>query len=106
MFEIDDHNDADSDGNRCETKNLMLTQTATDQGQCASDWLKWIVFVDFGVMVPMIMNTHHSLPATDVTFNDTTEMVSKTDMLLLQVKVVKLKVTIPEDIKVVCQIIK
>ncbi|MEZ4911712.1 MAG: T9SS type A sorting domain-containing protein [Saprospiraceae bacterium] len=46
MFEVDDNGDVDKDGNQCERRGLTLTNTATDQGQCASDWLKWTVFVD------------------------------------------------------------
>lgn len=71
MFEINDHNDADNDGNLCERKNLTLTQTATDQGQCASDWLKWVVFVDLWGDGTNDYEFSSFLPSNDVTFNDT-----------------------------------
>jgi hypothetical protein len=70
MYEINDHNDADNDGNRCETKSLMLTQTATDQGQCTSDWLKWIVFVDLNADGIMDYEYSSYLPFNDNSFND------------------------------------
>ncbi len=71
MFEINDHDDADNDGNRCEIRNLTLTQTATDQGQCASDWLKWIVFVDLWGDGTNDYEFSSFLPSNDATFNDT-----------------------------------
>ncbi|MBK9255733.1 MAG: T9SS type A sorting domain-containing protein [Saprospiraceae bacterium] len=71
MFEINDDNDADNDGNKCERKNLVLTQTATDQGQCASDWLKWVIFVDLWGDGTNDYEFSSFLPASDVTFNDT-----------------------------------
>jgi hypothetical protein len=46
MFEVNDNTDADNDGNKCELKGLVLTNTADDNGDCASKWLKWIVTVD------------------------------------------------------------
>src|SRR5690606_21816553 len=71
MFEINDHGDADQDGNICETKNLMLTQTATDQGICASNWLKWVVYVDLWGDGTNDYEFSSFLPASDGTFNDT-----------------------------------
>lgn len=71
MFEVNDNNDADNDGNLCERKNLTLTQTATDQGQCASDWLKWVVFVDLWGDGTNDYEFSSFLPNTDNTFNDT-----------------------------------
>lgn len=46
MYEVNDNADADGDGNKCELKNLVLTNSADDNGDCASRWLKWIVLVD------------------------------------------------------------
>ncbi len=46
MFEVNDHLDADNDGVICEARGVMLTQTAMDNGNCASDWLKWEVDID------------------------------------------------------------
>ena len=46
MFAVDDNNDANNNGNICERLSVVLTNNATDAGNCASDWLKWQVFVD------------------------------------------------------------
>lgn len=98
MFEIDDHGDADGDGNRCETKNLMLTMTATDQGQCASDWLKWIVFVDLWGDGTNDYEYSSFLPSTDVNFNDSNGNGIKDRYVAPTGQGGEVKVTIPEDI--------
>lgn len=46
MLAVNDHDDSDSDGNICEGVGLMLTNSAMDNGECASDWLKWEVRID------------------------------------------------------------
>ena len=46
MFEVNDNADVDADGNKCELKTLTLTNSADDNGDCASKWLKWVVLVD------------------------------------------------------------
>ncbi len=99
MFEIDDHGDADSDGNRCETKNLMLTMSATDQGQCASDWLKWIVFVDLWADGVNDYEYSTFLPSTDVNFNDSNGNGIKDRYVAATGQGGEVKVTIPEDIQ-------
>lgn len=99
MFEIDDHGDVDSDGNRCETKNLMLTMTATDQGQCASDWLKWIVFVDLWGDGTTDYEYSSFLPSTDVTFNDSNGNGIKDVYVSATGQGGEVKITIPEDIQ-------
>ncbi len=99
MFEIDDHGDADNDGNRCETKNLMLRQTATDQGQCASDWLKWIVFVDLWGDGTADYEYSSFLPSTDGTFNDSNGNGIKDRYVSPTGQGGEVKVTIPEDIQ-------
>ena len=71
VYEVNDHGDEDADGNICEIRNLTLTMTATDQGQCASDWLKWIVFVDLYGDGVNDYEYSSFLPSTDVTFDDT-----------------------------------
>jgi Dockerin type I domain/Secretion system C-terminal sorting domain len=98
MFEIDDHSDSDGDGNRCETKNLMLTQTATDQGQCSSDWLKWIVFVDLWGDGTYDYEYSSFLPSTDATFNDTNGNGYKDRYVSPTGQGGEVKITIPEDI--------
>ncbi|MCZ2100692.1 MAG: T9SS type A sorting domain-containing protein [Chitinophagales bacterium] len=71
VFEVNDHGDEDGDGNICEIRNLTLTMTATDQGQCASNWLKWIVNVDLYGDGVIDYEYSSFLPSTDVTFDDT-----------------------------------
>lgn len=99
MYEIDDHSDADGDGNRCETKNLMLTMTATDQGQCASDWLKWIAFVDLWADGTNDYEYSSFLPSTDVTFNDSNGNGIKDVYVSATGQGGQVKITIPEDIQ-------
>lgn len=98
MFEIDDHNDVDSDGNKCETRNLMLTMTATDQGQCASDWLKWIVFVDLWADGTNDYEYSSFLPSTDVNFNDSNGNGIRDRYVGPTGQGGEVKVTLPEDI--------
>jgi len=98
MFEINDHADSDGDGNRCETRNLMLTQTATDQGQCSSDWLKWIVFVDLWGDGTNDYEYSSFLPATDATFNDTNGNGIKDRYVAPTGQGGEVKITLPEDI--------
>jgi hypothetical protein len=52
-------------GNTCSVKDLVITQTADDQGQCASDWLKWIVFVDLWGDGTNDLEYSSFLPVTD-----------------------------------------
>ncbi len=46
MFAVNDNNDANGNGDICERLSTVLTNSASDAGDCASDWLKWQVFVD------------------------------------------------------------
>lgn len=98
MFEINDHGDADSDGNKCETKNLMLTKTATDQGICASDWLKWVVFVDLWGDGTNDYEFSSFLPSSDGTFNDTNGNGIPDRYVSPTGQGGEIKITIPEDI--------
>ena len=52
-------------GNTCTVRDLVITQTADDQGQCASDWLKWIVFVDLWGDGTNDLEYSSFLPVTD-----------------------------------------
>lgn len=45
-FYADDKNDLDNDGIICESNSVVLTNSATDNGDCASDWLRWTVQID------------------------------------------------------------
>jgi len=45
---VNDYWDADNDGNYCElANNIGLRKSATDEGDCPSDWIKWIVQIDY-----------------------------------------------------------
>lgn len=46
LFYADDKNDLDSDNIICENNSIVLTNKATDNGDCASNWIKWTVQVD------------------------------------------------------------
>ena len=43
---LNDFNDDDNDGNTCEARNITVTNSAMDNGDCASDWLRWEISVD------------------------------------------------------------
>ncbi len=45
-FFADDKNDLDNDGIICENNSIVLTNSATDNGDCASNWLRWTVQID------------------------------------------------------------
>jgi hypothetical protein len=98
MFEIDDHTDADGDGNKCERKNLMLTKSADDQGQCASAWLKWVVFVDLWGDGKYDYEYSTFLPSSDASFNDTNGNGIPDRYVGATGRGDEVKVTIPEDI--------
>ncbi len=45
---VDDFWDADGDGNTCEfANNIILTNSAGDDGDCGSEWIKWLIQVDY-----------------------------------------------------------
>ncbi len=46
MFEANDYSDSDLDGIVCENNSVMLTASASDNGDCASKWIRWTVQVD------------------------------------------------------------
>jgi len=98
MFEINDNNDEDNDGNKCERRNLVLTMSATDQGQCASDWLKWVVFVDLWGDGTNDYEFSSFLPSTDGTFNDTNGNGIKDVYVSPTGQGGEVRVTLPEDI--------
>jgi hypothetical protein len=45
---IDANDSADNDNDKitCEARNVKISNSATDNGSCASKWIKWTVFVD------------------------------------------------------------
>ncbi len=47
-FGLDDFWDLDNDGNRCEFENdIVLTNSAGDPGNCGSEWIKWLIQIDY-----------------------------------------------------------
>lgn len=46
MFVADDISDADNDGITCELNGFTLSNSAADEGDCSSKWLKWVIYVD------------------------------------------------------------
>ncbi len=46
MLEANDVDDVDEDGVICEIVEPMLTQMASDEGECPSNWIKWVVQLD------------------------------------------------------------
>lgn len=99
MFEVNDNADADSDGNKCELKNLVLTNVADDNGDCASKWLKWIVLVDlWGDGITDYEYTSYVSP-TDNSFNNDSNANGIPDKYLSPTSSgQQVSITIPEDI--------
>ena len=99
MFEVNDNADADNDGNKCELKNLVLTNVADDNGDCASKWLKWIVLVD--LWGDGITDYEYSsyLSPTDNSFNNDSNANGIKDKYLSPTSSgQQVSITIPEDI--------
>lgn len=46
MFEVNDNTDSNDNGITCERLSTVLSNSALDNGDCASDWLKWQITVD------------------------------------------------------------
>jgi hypothetical protein len=82
----------------CTLKDLVLTQTATDQGQCASNWLKWIVFVDLWGDGTNDYEYSSFLPSTDATFNDSNGNGIKDVYVSPTGQGGTVRVTLPEDV--------
>jgi len=70
MFAVNDDIDADGDNNKCEVRNITLTASATDQGDCQAGWLKWSVFVDLNADGIDDYEYSSFLPTGDNAFND------------------------------------
>lgn len=83
----------------CTVRDLQLSMSATDQGQCASDWLKWVVFVDIWGDGKVDYEYSSFLPANATTFVDRNGngipdvYVSPTD------NSGTIRITLPEDIQ-------
>jgi len=99
MFEINDHADADNDGNICETKSLMLTNMADDNGDCASKWLKWTVLVDLWGDGTFDYEYSSNLPTFDSNFNDTNGNGIGDIYVAPTSSGQEVKITLPEDIQ-------
>ncbi len=98
MYAVDDNNDADNDGDKCEVISLMLTNTADDNGDCASEWLKWTVLVDLWGDGVYDYEFSSYLPSFDSNFNDTNGNQIPDVYLAPTASGEEVKVTIPEDI--------
>lgn len=70
MFEVNDNNDADNDGNICEIKELRLFNSASDNGDCASQWLKWTISIDINGNGTIDYEYSSFLPSNDNSWND------------------------------------
>ena len=72
MYEINDHGDADEDGNTCEGI-ITLVNVAEDAGSenCPTGWLKWQVFVDLWGDGTNDLEYSSFLPPFDNNYNDT-----------------------------------
>lgn len=84
-------------GATCSVKDLVITQTADDQGQCASDWLKWVVFVDLWGDGTNDLEYSSFLPLTDGNITNDTNGNGINDRYLSPTgKGGQVSVTIPE----------
>ena len=98
MYAVDDNADADNDGDKCETLGLMLTNSADDNGDCASQWLKWTVLVDLWGDGEYDYEFSSNLPSFDSNFNDTNGNGIPDVYVAPTASGEEVKVTIPEDI--------
>jgi len=99
MYPVDDYTDADNDGDLCEAIGLMLTNTADDNGDCASAWLKWTVLVDIWGDGTFDYEFSSSLPVSDSNFNTDNNGNGIPDVYLAPTQSGdEVKVTLPDDI--------
>lgn len=98
MYAVNDNADADNDGDKCEIISLMLTNTADDNGDCASQWLKWTVLVDLWGDGTYDYEFSSYLPSFDSNFNDTNGNQIPDVYLAPTASGEEVKVTLPEDI--------
>ncbi|MFT4533533.1 MAG: subtilisin-like proprotein convertase family protein, partial [Saprospiraceae bacterium] len=71
MYAVNDHDDSDNDGNKCEGM-ITLVNVATDPGSenCPTGWLKWQVFIDLWGDGTNDYEFSSFLPPFDNNFND------------------------------------
>ncbi len=99
MFAVGDPSDVDNDGITCELKNLMLTNSAYDEGDCSSNYLRWQVFVDVWGDGKTDYEYSSYLPSTDNKFNDTNNN-GVPDIYVKPTKAhEEIKITLPDDIE-------
>ena len=98
MYAVDDNDDADNDGDKCEIRSLMLTNTADDNGDCASAWLKWTVLVDLWGDGTYDYEYSSYLSSFDTNFNDSNGNQIPDVYLAPTASGEEVKVTLPEDI--------
>lgn len=98
MVVASDPGDTDNDGVTCEHKGLMLTNSAADEGDCSTKWLRWQVYVDlWGDGVSEYEFTSF-VPSTDKTFNDSNNNGVPDIYLAPTNSNQEVKITIPVDI--------
>lgn len=98
MYAVDDNEDADNDGDKCEIIALTLTNIADDNGDCASAWLKWTVQVDLWGDGEFDYEFSSNLPSFDSNFNDTNGNGIPDVYLAPTASGEEVRVTIPEHI--------
>lgn len=99
MYAVADNQDVDNDGNKCEIKSLMLTNTADDNGDCASQWLKWTVLVDVWGDGTYDYEFSSNLPTFDSNFNDTNGNGIDDIYLAPTASGEEVKIILPDDIQ-------
>ncbi len=98
MVIASDPSDSDNDGITCEHKGLMLTNSAADEGDCSSKWLRWQVFVDLWSDGISEYEFTSYVPSSDNTFNDTNNNGVPDIYLAPTNSNQQVKITIPIDI--------
>jgi hypothetical protein len=98
MYAVDDNGDTDNDGDKCEKRQLMLTNSAVDNGDCASNWLKWTVLVDLWGDGTNEYEYSSYLPTFDNQFNDSNGNGIPDRYVAPTSSGEVVKITIPEDI--------
>jgi hypothetical protein len=60
----------ETDGSTCELDGIRLCNTAVDEGDCASDWIRWTVLVDLFDNGSFDYEYSSFFPSSNTTFND------------------------------------
>lgn len=70
IIALNDHSDVDNDGDRCEAVGIQVTNSATDAGDCASDWLRWDIRIDLDGVTGADYEYSSYVSRLDNTFDD------------------------------------